>query len=91
MKAQDHSSEKKAETAKTTDPRWEPPSDWRTELVFERLDEANEAVSPFAGDEHDRAIGEATLTALFQVVIELDLVRRELAWARKAREEKVGA
>jgi hypothetical protein len=55
------------------------------------LDEANEAVSPFAGDEHDRAIGEATLTALFQVVIELDLVRRELAWARKAREEKVGA
>ena len=90
MKRQDKSSsQRKPENARTTDPRWEPPADWRTELVLARLAQANDAVSPFAGDEHDRAIDQATLTVLFQLVIELDLVRRELAWARKTREEAV--
>ncbi len=85
MKAQDHSSKKKPGTAKITDPRWEPPADWRTELVFERLIDAINAVSPFEGESQRRAVDDAVLVALFQVVLELDLLRREMALARRAR------
>jgi hypothetical protein len=74
-------------TATSKDPRWEPPADWRTELVFARLDKALDLVTPFPGEHHDSGVRDALVVTLYQIVLELDIVRRELAWARQSRGE----